>query len=87
VEIDSFQGEEENYSDVVYATTEADGSFTAEVLPGATYCLCVEDERLVGNIIDLIPYELDTGKSNGAVLNVTEGEPVEAIGAVGECVG
>ncbi|MEX2139106.1 MAG: M56 family metallopeptidase [Pirellulales bacterium] len=78
VSIHSFQGEgDENTSDHVYAITEHDGSFTADCLPGATYCTYVMDERYVSNIIDLIPYEPETGKSNAALLHVSEGEPVE----------
>ncbi|MEX2142767.1 MAG: M56 family metallopeptidase [Pirellulales bacterium] len=75
--LQTFQGEEENHSDRAYAITEHDGSFTADCLPGATYWVCIADERYVSKIIDLIPYEPETGKSNVAMLQVSEGEPVE----------
>ncbi len=79
VEIQSFQGEEEGFGDHVYAFTDTDGSFTANCIPGATYCVCVDDAQFTSNIIDLIPYELDTGKSNTANLTVSVGEPVEIL--------
>ncbi len=77
VQIRTFQGEEERYSDHLCAFTDADGNFAADCIPGATYCFCVNDARVVSNTIDLIPYELDTGKSNTAELTVSAGEPVE----------
>ena len=57
--------------------TDADGSFTADCIPGSTYCVCVDGAQFTSNIIDLIPYERDTGKSNPANLTVSVGEPVE----------
>ena len=40
-----------------------DGSFTADCLPGSTYCVFVKDVHYVSNTIDLILYEPGTGKS------------------------
>jgi len=77
VRISSFQGEEEGHVDRVYAMTNGDGRFTVDCLPGSTYCVCVMDEIYVSNTIDLIPYETDTGESNIATLQLTEGAPVE----------
>ncbi|MEX2137857.1 MAG: M56 family metallopeptidase [Pirellulales bacterium] len=77
VEVKSFQGEEKGHSDHVYAFTDEAGNFTADCIPGATYTVCVNDGRLLSHMIDLIPYELDTGKSNLAELKVSEGSPVE----------
>ena len=77
VEIKSFQGEEEGRSDHVYAFTDEAGNFTADCIPGATYTVCVNDGQLQSNMIALIPYELDTGKSNLAELSVAEGNPIE----------
>ena len=77
VQIWTFQGEEENRSDHVYAVTDADGTFSAGCLPGSTYCAYVADERYASNIIDLIPYDPDTGKANPVLLHVSEGKPVE----------
>lgn len=77
VEIRSFQGENEGYGDALHVYTNEDGTFTADCIPGATYCVCVNDALLTSNIVDLIPYEPDTGKSNRASLYVAEGEPVE----------
>jgi hypothetical protein len=77
VEIKSFQGEEEGRSDHLYAFTDQAGNFTADCIPGATYTVCVNDARLLTHMIDLIPYELDTGTTNVPVLEVSEGSPVE----------
>ena len=77
VEIKSFQGEENWSPDSVYAFTDTDGGFTAECIPGATYTVCVNDGRLASRMIDLIPHEPDTGKSNFAELEVREGRPIE----------
>lgn len=77
VEIKSFQGEEKSHSDHVYAFTDELGNFTADCIPGATYTVCVNDGKLQSEMIDLIPYELDTGKSNIANLNVSEGNLIE----------
>jgi|GEM_PF-858361 len=77
LQIHSFQAEEEGYSDHVSAFTNLNGEFSADCIPGSTYCVCVSDVRLVSNIIDLIPYEPDSGKSNRAELTVSEGQPIE----------
>jgi hypothetical protein len=72
VEIKSFQGEEENRSDHVYAFTDKEGNFRADCITGATYVVCVNDGRLASRMIDLIPYEPDTDKSNFAELEVSD---------------
>jgi hypothetical protein len=75
--IESFQAEEEGRVDRRYAFAGEDGRFTVDSIHGSTYCVFVDDPRLSSNVIDLIPYELGTGKSNTASLHVSEGEPVE----------
>ena len=60
VMMNSFQGEKKNHSDHLAAFTGSDGKFAAEYLPGATYCVFVNDARFVSNVIDLIPYEPET---------------------------
>ena len=68
----SFQGRGEEHScDVLSAFTDEQGNFEADYLPGATYCICIDDARFVSNIIDLIPYESTTGKTNGPSLYVS----------------
>ena len=64
VNVRSFQGEEEDMSDYLYAVTDADGKFSVDCLPDATYCVCVDDDEFVSNTTDLIPYESVTGQSN-----------------------
>jgi hypothetical protein len=77
VEMYSFQGEEEHRSDVLYAFTDENGAFVADFLPGATYCINVNDSRYVSNIIDLIPYDSATSKTSAPLLTISEGRPVE----------
>jgi RNA polymerase sigma factor (sigma-70 family) len=77
VEMWSFQGEEQNRSDVLYAFTDENGTFAADYLPGTTYCIYVNDARYVSNIIDLIPYDAVAAKTNSPSLTVSEGQPVE----------
>ena len=77
VEMWSFQGEEEHRSDVLYAFTDENGTFAADYLPGSTYWIFVNDARYVSKIIDLMPYDADTKKTNTPQLEVSEGQPVE----------
>ena len=77
VEMYSFQGEEDHTADVLYAFTDESGTFAADYLPGATYCINVNDARYVSNIIDLIPYDPANGKTNAPSLTISEGRPVE----------
>jgi hypothetical protein len=77
VEMWSFQGEEKQHSDALFAFTDENGRFAANYLPGSTYCICVNDARYVSNIIDLIPYDPVTDKTNAPSLTISEGQPVE----------
>ncbi len=83
VSISSFQGEEKNKLDCLYAFTDEHGEFAADYLPGATYDICINDVRFVSSIIDLIPYEPTTGKTNAPSLNVSPGQPVEIVVTAG----
>jgi hypothetical protein len=83
VEMYSFQGEEEHRSDVLYAFTDENGAFAADFLPGSTYCINVNDARSVSDIIDLIPYDTDSGKMNPPQLTISDGQPVEVVVTAG----
>jgi hypothetical protein len=83
VEMYSFQGEEEHRSDVLYTFTDENGTFTADCLPGSTYCINVNDARYVSKIIDLIPYDPVTQKMSTPSLTVSEGQPVEVAVTLG----
>lgn len=72
----SFQHEQEETIDLVYALSNPDGSFSAEVLPDATYAIFLEDDQWVADPVDLIPYESDSGRSNSPVLMAEKGTPV-----------
>ena len=83
VSIKSFQGEEKNRVDRSLRVYGRAGKFAADYLPGATYCICIDDARFVSNIIDLIPYEPTTDKTNAPSLNVSPGQPVEIVVTAG----
>ena len=57
--------------------TDKSGKFTAQCIPGVTYTVCVNDRQLSSDMIALIPYELDTGKSNTAEMSVAIGNLIE----------
>ena len=57
VQLYSFQGERENYSDLASAFSDPDGRFAVDILPDATYIAYVHDEKWVSKIIDFVPYE------------------------------
>jgi beta-lactamase regulating signal transducer with metallopeptidase domain len=77
VEMSSFQAEEENRSDAVRAFTDAQGRFTATVLPGSTYCAKIGDGRYVSKMISVLPYDQKTEKMTEPELEIIEGTPVE----------
>lgn len=77
VTLDSFQGEQENHYDKLWVFADADGVFSVDALPDATYCAFVLDVRWVGDIIDLIPYDSASDLITSTELEVLEGEPVE----------
>lgn len=83
VNLKSFQGEEERRSDHLFTATDEHGRFEARVLPGATYCICVNDARFVSDIIDLIPYDPATDRTMSPVLEVFPGKPVQVIATSG----
>jgi hypothetical protein len=70
----SFQGERNNASDVVTSVTDQDCNFSADVLPGATYCVFMNDTQVVSDMIDLIPAPTDGTDAATAVLHVQEPE-------------
>lgn len=79
VTLDSFQGEQKRRRDVLGVFTNADGSFSFDVLPDSTYCAFVCDARWVSEIIDLIPYVSELDQVNTPRLTVVEGMEVEVI--------
>jgi hypothetical protein len=83
VDIQSFAGEEKNHSDMFFAFTDEHGRFEADYLPGASYCLHVNDAQLVSNIIDLTPYEPSSEKVCNPVLEISKGQAVEIVATMG----
>ena len=57
--------------------TDANGQFAASYTPGTTYCIDIDDDRLVSDTIDLIPVETSTEKINAPVIEVFRGSKVE----------
>jgi hypothetical protein len=84
VELSSFQGERENYSDSRRAFTDADGRFSIDVLPEIKYCGWVLDSRWVAKTIDLIPYSPGLDQTKSPEFVVTAGEPVEITATTGK---
>ncbi len=70
----SFQGEQEGRSDFINSVTDQHGNFTAEVLPGATYCVFVNDVVDVSNMVDLLPAPKDGVPAEDAVLHLLKPE-------------
>ncbi|HEX2475493.1 MAG TPA: thioredoxin family protein, partial [Lacipirellulaceae bacterium] len=83
VTLRSFQGEREDYSDITTAFTDADGKFTVDVLPDATYCAYALDSNWVGEMIDLIPYDSKLDQVAVLDLAVLEGQEVEVLVTTG----
>lgn len=73
----SFQGEQERRSDHLFSTTDQEGRFSAMVLPGATYCVFVNDKHYISDMVDLIPCPTDQDKRPADLkLSLSEGTPV-----------
>ncbi len=70
----SFQAEQENRSDFISCVTDQQGNFSADVLPGATYCVFINDTRDVSDMIDLIPAPIDEALATTAVLHLQQPE-------------
>lgn len=79
VTLESFQGEREGYIDALHVFTDADGTFSVEVLPDATYCAFALDSRWVGEMIDLIPYQSRPERGNPLTLSMSAGQAAEVV--------
>ncbi|TWT93740.1 hypothetical protein [Stieleria varia] len=84
VQLRSFQGEQERRSDVAAAVTDQDGRFYAEVLPGKTYCVCVNDAAFVSEMIDVIPIRDDGALGDAVNLKFLKASPVTIQVTAGE---
>lgn len=76
VKLGSFQAEQEDKIDYVYSFSDADGNFSADVLPDASYAVFLEDNKWVANAIDSIPFESKTQQENPLELFLSHGIPV-----------
>ncbi len=79
----SFQGEREGHSDHITSVTDREGNFSANVLPGATYCVFVNDTKHVSNMVDLIPIPTDGSPKPTATIRLQKAEPLEIIATAG----
>ncbi len=73
VELRSFNGEEENTSDYLVAFADENGTYSASVLPDATYAIYLQDNNWVSNFTSAIIYDSNTGKSSMPELIVGPG--------------
>ncbi len=74
----TFQGERENRSDHRYATTDDEGHFWIDVLPGATYLTFVTDPQQVSEYSENLVFDPETDKIDPPVLNLATGVVVKA---------
>lgn len=70
----SFQGEQEGRSDFITSVTDEHGSFAADVLPDATYCVFINDTRDVSDMVDLIPAPTNDRPAATAILHLQKPE-------------
>ena len=70
----SFQGEQEGSSDFINSVTDQHGNFSADILPGATYCVFINDAVDVSDMVDLIPAPTDDALAPAAVLHLQKPE-------------
>ena len=76
VEMTTRQGSEYE-TEFLEAFTDEHGGFTADFLPGATYCCHVRDIRFISDFVALIPFDPKTGKTTAPMLTQSQGQPVE----------
>lgn len=79
----SFQGEEENRTEVRRAFTDSDGVFTCDVLPGATYCYYIEDEQWVSAPKHGILFDSTSGDGAEPIIEIERGHLVEIVATQG----
>jgi len=73
----SFQAEREGRGDFRTSVTDQQGNFSAEVLPGATYCVFINDTQYVSNMIETIPAPTDDTPPPTVRLDIQEPEVLE----------
>ena len=76
IKFGTFQAEQERRIDYAYSFSDANGNFSADVLPDATYAVFLEDGKWVTNAVDLIPFDSKTGQRKHVELPLSEGIPV-----------
>lgn len=77
IELNSFQHPLENRMDKVYARTNADGEFTAEVIPGSNYCVFVNDLDWISNYWSGVLFDLESEQPTSPKLKLSRGPNVE----------
>lgn len=75
----SFQGERENYSDILTAFSDEEGKFVVDVLLDATYCGYVIDSEWASETTDFIPYNSKTKLVTSPQLTVIPGQKVNIV--------
>jgi len=69
----SFQAEREDYSDQIFATTDAEGRFWIDVLPGSTYSIRVDDPQRVSDYSDVMAFDPENSQVNAPQLILQKG--------------
>ena len=83
IKMGSFEHPQEGRYDSVQCRTDSQGNFSADVMPGATYCAFINDVDWVSDYWAAIPFDPDTGETKTVELNIMKGEPVEIIATAG----
>ena len=67
----------ENRSDPIYARTDIEGNFTAQVMPGAAYVIVLCDKDWISNFWTGVLVNEDTGKVEQPTLKISRGPKIE----------
>ncbi len=77
VRLGSFQHPQQGRYDPVFARCDLSGQFSADVMPGATYCICVDDAQWVSDFWTGVLYDPETKQVNSPTLRLAKGERIE----------
>ncbi|MEM8734685.1 MAG: M56 family metallopeptidase, partial [Planctomycetota bacterium] len=83
VKLGSFEHPEEGRYDSLHCRTDAQGYFSVDVMPGATYCAFIVDQDWVSTYWTGIAFDPKTQDSKLVELDIMKGEPVEIVATAG----
>ncbi|WP_430454247.1 M56 family metallopeptidase [Rhodopirellula europaea] len=73
VQAGTFQAETDGHSEQLYAITDSKGHFLIDVLPGATYCVRINDSNLISDYSDVLAFDPKTSQVNAPELTLQNG--------------